>query len=226
MVAGIRLTSDSAVHASSLKSVGGSRAQQQMVDPQTGVSWPMLSEIVPEGEDRLVGIERSDGINPALLLEALPAGPSLRLEQSVFPPRARSVDVKVGRHDVEVPRQNDRMGAINERRGVSDEPLEPTQLVFELRTGLRIAVWQIQGADDQAAHCCLKIAPVVVCGITGEDIQNRDDLHLPSENGDSIPGPLTLRDALVSGSGAGQRRKCRVRRLEFLKASNVRPLAL
>jgi hypothetical protein len=49
MIAGIRLTLDGAIYAGSLKAVGGRWAQQQMVDPQSRVSFPSIPHVVPEG---------------------------------------------------------------------------------------------------------------------------------------------------------------------------------
>src|SRR6185369_15091538 len=69
--------------------------EQQVVDTQAGIAIPMLAEVIPEREDRLVGMQMPDRIGPALLEQALVTLPGFRLQQCILEPRARVVDVEV-----------------------------------------------------------------------------------------------------------------------------------
>lgn len=48
--------------------------------------------------------------------------------------------VAVGRHDVEVAREDDRHASLAQGRRMGDQALEPRWLIDKLRTGLGIAV--------------------------------------------------------------------------------------
>jgi hypothetical protein len=140
MIAGMGLATNPGVDTSGAEVLGKPFVDQQVINPQPAISFPVLTEVIPEGVDRLVGMQRSDSIHPALIEEALPAGPCFRLQQRVFPPGARIVNVGVGGHDVEVTGEKGRMRAVDERHGMDNEPLKPAQLVIELWAWLRIAV--------------------------------------------------------------------------------------
>src|SRR5690606_40258676 len=75
-------------------------AQQQMVYAQPGVGLPMLTEIIPEGIHRLVGIQPTYCIDPSLLQQSLKALPTLGLEQRILFPGARAIDILVSRHHI------------------------------------------------------------------------------------------------------------------------------
>src|SRR5689334_9228179 len=101
--------------------------EQQVVDAQPRVAFPMLAEVVPEGEYLLAGIELADRVRPALGEEPPVALAALRLQQRVLLPRACVVDVEVGRHDVEVADERDRPAAAIQSGRVLDEALEPRE---------------------------------------------------------------------------------------------------
>jgi hypothetical protein len=56
MIAGVRLTSDGAVHTGGLKAVGGRWAKQDVIYPQTRVSLPSFPQVMPEGVHRLARV--------------------------------------------------------------------------------------------------------------------------------------------------------------------------
>ena len=53
----------------------------------------------------------------------------------------------------------------DQRLRVLVQPLHPAQLVVEFRTRLRVAVGQIEAADDDAVDCRLDVAAMVVVRI-------------------------------------------------------------
>ena len=75
-------------------------------------------------------------------------------------PSARACRRRVGRHDVVVAGEHDRRAGREQLRGMRDQPLEPAQLVIELRPGRGIAVGQIEAADQQPVDRGLDIAAV------------------------------------------------------------------
>src|SRR5437868_6254267 len=72
-------------------------AEQEMVDAQPGIARPGVPPIVPEGVDRLCGVEVADGVGPALLQQPGISGAGLRLHQRVVEPALGLVDVEIGR---------------------------------------------------------------------------------------------------------------------------------
>src|SRR6516225_60539 len=66
VVAGAGLAAHLAVDAGRGESLRRQRAQQQMIDAQSGVAWPAVPQIAPIGVERRVGMQRTEGIAPAL----------------------------------------------------------------------------------------------------------------------------------------------------------------
>src|SRR5260370_15452154 len=66
MVAGVLFASHFAVDAGLDQARGERRAQQQMIEPQSGVARPAVTLVVPEGEHRLCWMNVADRVTPAL----------------------------------------------------------------------------------------------------------------------------------------------------------------
>ena len=62
------------------------RTEQKVIDPEARIAAPGIPEIIPEGVDRLVGVEVADGIGPALGKQAAIRLAALRLEEGVLQP--------------------------------------------------------------------------------------------------------------------------------------------
>src|SRR2546421_12843597 len=92
------------------------------------------------------------------------------------------------------------MAACVEALRVRDQALEPRQLVIELRTGLRVAVRQIEAGDDNAVHRSFDITALVVGGIAGQPAANLHRLAALGEDRHAVPGALTVPDGAVSGA--------------------------
>lgn len=78
------------------------------------------------------------------------------------------IDVGLGRYDVVVARQNDWSAAFLEGLSVTDQGLEPSQLIVELWTRDRIAVGQVEASDQDAVHRGLDIAGLAWVRIAGK----------------------------------------------------------
>ena len=80
-----------------------------------------------------------------------------------------------------------------------DQPLEPAQLVVELGPGARIAVGQVEAADQDAADRGLEVAAVRVVRIAGQAAPRLVDLALGQDR-DAVPALLPVPDRVVAGS--------------------------
>ena len=67
VVAGLFPSAHSPIDARGLQSLSDGRAQQQMIDPEPGVTGVGVSEIVPERVNALAGVKRSQRVGPTLI---------------------------------------------------------------------------------------------------------------------------------------------------------------
>ena len=105
---------------------------------------------------------------------------------------------------------------------MADQALEPLQLVVELRPRLRIAVGQVQAADDDPVHRSLDVAAMRVVGIARQAAPAFDRLASVGEDRDPVPGRLPVPDRAVARPFDLGDRECGIRRFEFLQAGDVR----
>src|SRR5215218_5888209 len=196
--------------------------EKKMIEPQAGVAAPGVPEVIPEGIDPFVRMERAYSVGPALIDEAAIGKPDLGAEERVIDPTLRLVDVEFGRHDVEIAGEHHRHTAFQELGGVRGKTLEPSELVVELRPGCRIAVRQIEAADDDAGNCRLDIAALRVLGVARQPTPGLGRIGAPGEDCDAIPTLLAVPDRAVAGVTKGRRREPLLRRLQLLQADDVR----
>src|SRR5690606_7335060 len=102
-----------------------------------------------------------------------------------------------------------------------DEPLEPCELVVELRPGLRIAVRQIQRRDDEPLRPRLDVAAVRVVRIARDASPALDGLLALREDRDAVPRALAVPDRAVAEGLDRLDRKRLVRRFQLLEAGDV-----
>ena len=137
VIAGLFPSAHIAVDACRFKSLRYRRTEQDMVDAQSCVAAVGVPEIIPEGIDTLVRMECSQRVGPALGDEASIGVADFRSEQRVVYPSLRLVDVEIGGHDVVVAGKHDGPAAGEKCFGMGGEPVKPSQLEIELRTGRR-----------------------------------------------------------------------------------------
>jgi len=102
------------------------------------------------------------------------------------------------------------------------EVLEPGELVVELRSGLRIAVGQICGSDDQPLDLCLEIARLQIALIPRQAAAN---LYRPlalCEDRDAVMRALAVPERAIARVFQRARRTSLVGRLDFRQANDVR----
>ena len=102
------------------------------------------------------------------------------------------------------------------------QAFEPAQLVVEFRAGRRIAVGQIEAADQHAVHRRLDIAAVRVIRIARQAAPGLDRVGTSREDGDAVPALLAVPDRAVAGAPDRGLRELLVRRLQLLQADHVR----
>jgi hypothetical protein len=73
-----------AVYTGILKTIGGGRTEEDVVETQPSVTLPPLPHVVPEGIHRLGRMQRSDCVHPALRENSIICRAALRLK----PPKA------------------------------------------------------------------------------------------------------------------------------------------
>jgi hypothetical protein len=73
-----------------------------MVDAKACIPAPCVPEIIPEGVDLLVGVERAQGIRPALRDQAMKGAPCLGAKKRIIKPSFRLIDVELCWYDVVV----------------------------------------------------------------------------------------------------------------------------
>ncbi len=102
-----------------------------------------------------------------------------------------------------------------------DEPVEPRELVVELRSGGRIAVGQIEAGDDHPVHRRLDVAAVQVVRICGES--SADLMQLPAARQDrhAVPARLSLPHRLIAERRDRLGREAVLRRLQLLQADDI-----
>src|SRR5262245_36174420 len=102
-----------AVNAAFYKQLCSTRVQQEMVDANTGVASKRAVVVIPERVDRVIGMQRPDGVRPPLRQELSIRGSRLRKEQCVAEPVPRFGRINLHRDDVVVAGKNDRLLACN-----------------------------------------------------------------------------------------------------------------
>lgn len=70
-----------------------SRAQQQVVKAQSGITLPTIAHVVPECVDALVAIQRANGIDPTLVYETGESSAAFWMHKGVIVPGTRWIDI-------------------------------------------------------------------------------------------------------------------------------------
>ena len=79
------------------------------------------------------------------------------------------------------------------------QSLEPVELVVEFRSGLRIAVRKVDAGDDDAFDRRLDIARFLIVAIAGKGGAGQDRIGLARQNGDAVPGLLSVPHRAIAG---------------------------
>src|ERR1700674_1126722 len=108
------------------------------------------------------------------------------------------------------------MAAVVERLRALDEPLEPRELVVELRSRLRIAVRQVQASDDDAVRRRLEITALLVGRIPRQAAVRLHGLRVLREDRHTVPRLLPVPDRAVARLAQVRGRKARVDGLQLL----------
>ena len=102
------------------------------------------------------------------------------------------------------------------------QPLEPAQLVIELGTGRRVAVRQIEAADNDPVDRRFDVAAVRIVRIAGQAAAGFHRLGAACEDRDAVPALLPVPDRAIARGADRGRGKFLIGRLQFLQADDVR----
>jgi hypothetical protein len=119
VIAGPFAAAHLAVDTGGDKAAGNRRAQQEMIDAQSGVAGERIPEIFPEGVDPLARVQRPQRIGPALLRKAAIGDAHLRPKQGVIDPALRRIDIQFRRHHIKVTGQDYRRAVTQQALGMS-----------------------------------------------------------------------------------------------------------
>src|SRR5688572_30416411 len=109
---------------------------------------------------------------------------------------------------------------------MANEALEPRELVIELRTGLRITVWQIKAAHKNSVYGPLDVAAVRILVAARQLAACFDGLTAAGQDGHTVPGFLPVPHSVVTSRVDGHHREHIIGRLQLLEADDVRLFAL
>jgi hypothetical protein len=104
---------------------------------------------------------------------------------------------------------------------VGREPVKPSQLEIELRTGRRIAIRQVKAADQQAIDSRLDVAAVGIVRIAGQPAPGFDGIGSARQDRDAVPAFLPMPNRAVAGVADRAFWELVLRRLQFLQADDV-----
>ena len=119
MITGVRLAAHLSLDTSIDEHAGKSRAQQQVVEPETGVARPSVPHVVPKRVDAFVTAQVTDGVGPSLLDEPGIGRAACRLDQRIIIPGRGGIDVDFGGSDVVVAGQHSGHAFAQQLSGVS-----------------------------------------------------------------------------------------------------------
>src|SRR4029077_12294491 len=175
----------------------------------------------PERIDLLFGMQGTNRIRPALPHEPSEGFTSLDTEERIIDPALGLVHVPLGWDDVEISGEHHGRGTRDEPGGMTRQPLEPAQLVVESRTRRRVAIGQIQAADDDLTDLRFDVAAVGILGITGEHAADLTGLTATGEYRIPVPAFLAVPDHSISGRSDGQLRAPLLRCFQFLETDDI-----
>ena len=191
-----------------------------MVETQTAIALPTVPHVVPKRVHRLFGMERANGVGPALREKALIRSAALRLQQGVTIPGLRWVDVEVCRHNVVISRQHDGRSSRVEFSGMGVQALEPSELVIEFGTGLGVSIGSVDRGDEHAVDGRLEIAALPIGGVAWQ-VHASHNRSPSRKNRHAVPAPLAAAYRMIARLPDCLRRKLGVRGFELLKAHDV-----
>src|SRR5690606_6679460 len=143
------------------------------------------------------------GVCPSLVEKAAEDVARLGTKEGVVCPALWLVDVRRGRDDVVVARQDHRSTGLNQPGGMSDEGFRPGELVLKPRTGRGIPVGQIETTHQDAVDRSLDITALVWVRVAREAPAGRMDGGVPRQDGDPVPALLTEPDRFISDVAQG-----------------------
>ena len=151
---------------------------------------------------------------------ALIRSAALGLQQGVTIPGLRRVDVEVGRNNVVVPRQHDGRSSRVEFSRVGVQALQPSELVIEFGTGLRVSVRSVDRGDEHAVDGRLEIAALPIGGVAWQ-VHASHNRRPSREDRHAVPALLAAPYRMITRLPDCLRRELGVRGFEFLKAHDV-----
>ena len=177
MVTGVLHPSYVTIDAGALQTLHQSGTQQNVVETQTAIALPTVPHVIPKRVHRFFGMERANGVGPALREKALIRGAALWLQQGVAIPRLRRIDVEVCGHNVVISRQHDGRSGRVEFSGMGVQSSQPSELVIEFGTGLGVSIRRVDRGDEHAVDGRLEIAALPSGASPGKSMRVTTGAH-------------------------------------------------
>ena len=172
--------------------------------------------------DAFARMKRPHCISPALSEQAMEGPANLGPKQRIIDPALRFINIKIGRHHIEIAGEHDRHTGREKVRGMSRQPVEPAQLVVESRAGRRISVGQIQATNQYPIYRCLDVAAVRVIRIARQATTRFHRRLVARKYSDTVPALLAMPDCAVTGFPDCGLGKFIVRGLQLLQTGDIR----
>ena len=119
--------------------------RQRITGTKASVALPPVSLVIPERVHRHIRMQSADGIDPALIEQLPKQSAWLWLDKRILGIGLGGIDVGVSRHNIEIAGENDRCINAIKFDGMLQKPLHPSELIFEFRSRLWVAVRRIEG---------------------------------------------------------------------------------
>lgn len=198
-----------------------------MVEAKSEIALPAPCSIVPEGVELFfVRMEGSERIGPALVKNAPPELPRLRLHHGVMLGCPHRENITIFRDNVPVATQRDGPLQRQQVLGMDAKALHPSDLVVKFLGSDRVAIGEIERSDNYALHFRFDVAAVRIVGVARQANTSELGRITFCKDGDSVEAFLAVPHGAIAGTlDVGDRQRL-VSALELLKTDNIRLLSL
>ena len=122
----------------------------------------------------------------------------MRLNESVLVVGLCRVNIPRLGHDIVVAGQNDRQARRVKLFCMRYEAVAPAELVVEFRPGLWVAIWCIEGSNDNSSNRRLDVAALCIRRIARKLGPGENRFGIAREDGDAVPRRLPAPNGAIA----------------------------